>query len=130
MFLDLTFHLDTATTLAYPGAVPLRNSDIFSCDRFKMDQVFRNLVSNAIKFSPEGGTIVIRAFFQKEDLEQSNPSRDQSCEHSRHRTPLIPLFLHGSTTTHAVNDLVNVVPGDNHTTPASLRGIRGGQLPL
>ncbi len=30
------------------------------CDSFRLQQVFRNLVSNAIRYSPEGGTVTVR----------------------------------------------------------------------
>ncbi len=44
--LDLFLTVDDATLAAYPGAVPLLYSDLFSCDRFKLEQVMRSLMSN------------------------------------------------------------------------------------
>ena len=61
--LDLVPTIDEFTLKKFPRARPLRDNDEFSCDRFKMDQVLRNLVSNAIKFSPEGGKVTLRVFF-------------------------------------------------------------------
>ena len=63
VMLDLLSTIDEGTMKKYPKARFLRENDEFSCDRFKMDQVLRNLVSNAIKFSPEGGTVTLRVFF-------------------------------------------------------------------
>ena len=37
--------------------------DSIYCDKFKMDQVVRNIVSNALKFTPRGGSVQIRAMF-------------------------------------------------------------------
>lgn len=39
---------------------PLRPSPELALDRSKIFQVFNNLISNAIKFSPVGGTIILR----------------------------------------------------------------------
>ena len=63
VILDLVSTIDENTLRKYPRARLLRENDEFSCDRFKMDQVLRNLVSNAIKFSPEGGKVTLRMFF-------------------------------------------------------------------
>ena len=38
-------------------------SDKISIDKFKISQVLRNLMSNALKFTPDGGTITVRACF-------------------------------------------------------------------
>ena len=61
--LDLVSTIDEGTLKKFPCARLLRENDEFNCDRFKMDQVLRNLVSNAIKFSPEGGKVTLRVFF-------------------------------------------------------------------
>ena len=61
--LDILFQVDATVLARYPSAVPLRSYDCLSCDRSKMDQVLQKLVNNAIKFSEDGGTITIRAFF-------------------------------------------------------------------
>jgi two-component system, sensor histidine kinase len=37
--------------------------DAIYADKFKMDQVIRNLVSNALKFTPRGGNVTIKASF-------------------------------------------------------------------
>ena len=37
--------------------------DSIYCDKFKMDQVVRNIVSNALKFTPRGGSVSINDVF-------------------------------------------------------------------
>jgi signal transduction histidine kinase len=41
---------------------PLSEFDSVFIDKFKMDQVVRNLISNALKFTPKGGSINIKIF--------------------------------------------------------------------
>ena len=43
--------------------LPLRESDVIMLDRFKMNQVIRNLISNALKFTFRGGNIQVDAVF-------------------------------------------------------------------
>ena len=43
-------------------------SDTMFVDKFKMDQVIRNLISNSLKFTPQGGTVTVRATFQPDSL--------------------------------------------------------------
>ena len=46
----------------------LGKDDLLYVDKFKMDQVIRNLISNALKFTPRGGNVTIEGSFVLEDL--------------------------------------------------------------
>jgi signal transduction histidine kinase/CheY-like chemotaxis protein len=46
----------------------LREGDIVCMDKFKMDQVLRNLISNALKFTPRGGSVTVCASFVKGEI--------------------------------------------------------------
>ena len=43
--------------------LPLQPQDSIYADKFKMDQVIRNLISNALKFTPSGGAVTLKATF-------------------------------------------------------------------
>ena len=57
-------------------AQPLQPHDNLYADKFKMDQVIRNLISNALKFTPRGGAITIRPTF----VPDSDQFRSQSSQ--------------------------------------------------
>jgi signal transduction histidine kinase len=44
-------------------AVPLESHDTISLDKFKIAQVIRNLISNALKFTPAGGSVTVTPSF-------------------------------------------------------------------
>ena len=92
VILDLVSTIDEQTLIKYPNALSLRANDEFSCDRFKMDQVLRNLVSNAIKFSPEGGKVTLQIFFNNvPPTFENNPKKEsnkQITSHQRSSTTL------------------------------------------
>ena len=47
---------------------PLMTHDTIFIDKFKMDQVIRNLISNALKFTPRGGIVTVDASFVENNL--------------------------------------------------------------
>ncbi len=52
----------------YIDTVDVLNEDIY-CDKLRLNQVLLNLVSNAVKYTPEGGTINVRITEQPVDRE-------------------------------------------------------------
>jgi signal transduction histidine kinase len=51
------------------SARALQQHDMISIDKHKMDQVLRYLIANALKFTPQGGSVTVRASFV-EDVQQ------------------------------------------------------------
>jgi two-component system, sensor histidine kinase len=54
------------------------STDSIFADKFKMDQVIRNLMSNALKFTPRGGHVTVKAFFQESAIESAMYQRNLS----------------------------------------------------
>ena len=63
---------------------PLTDDDVLLVDKSKMEQVLRNLVSNALKFSSHGSNVYVTAYFQV-----CIPSLP-SLQHVYLRSPYIP----------------------------------------
>ena len=59
---DITIKLELCD-LSVDASLSVNKTDSISLDKFKISQVLRNFMSNAMKFTPYGGTITVRACF-------------------------------------------------------------------
>ena len=81
---DITIKMELSDeTVASSEGV--NKSDLLSIDKFKMSQVLRNFMSNALKFTPEGGTITVRACFVPVETIETNVISMKSEKNERKR---------------------------------------------
>lgn len=77
----------------------LDDSDVIKIDRFKMDQVIRNLISNALKFTPRDGLITIKIGFaiDRYDSSSSAPTNSLRIQSSDDGSQTRSLFSHANS---------------------------------
>jgi signal transduction histidine kinase len=77
------------------------DSDVIKIDRFKMDQVIRNLISNALKFTPRNGLITVKIGFAIDrydpDSSSSAPTNSLRIQSSDDGSQTRSLFSHANS---------------------------------
>ena len=97
-------------------SLSLHTDDSIFVDKFKMDQVIRNLISNALKFTPRGGTMTVTAAFVprrncEDNLTLRYPSKARNFLYSHSSSPKIHSGL--DTISQLINGHLIVVVTDS-----------------
>ena len=104
-----------------PKMQTIRPSDVVKIDKFKMDQVVRNLISNALKFTPRGSNVIVKAGFV--EIEDQPFSERLAVSQSRLMLPAgVKRWLsrHGGDGDRG--DASNKVEGENPESSNIIRG--------
>ena len=112
-------------------SLPLQDSEFALIDKFKIDQVVRNLLSNALKFTASGGEIAVKTYFMPcphgkcESKKKPHPKVVKalySAERSRSWMSRIPSF--GPSHTSACGDIESLGEAQ-YVEQATLRAVEG-----
>ena len=80
---------DPSSTISPSSAAPPSPSLVLFMDKFRVEQIIRNLMTNAVKFSPEGGNVTIRFRINSSD------DQHQDQHQQRHMGDLSPETVAG-----------------------------------
>jgi signal transduction histidine kinase len=105
----------------YFRSVPLQSHDVIFADKFKMDQVIRNLMSNALKSTPRGGHVTIKASFVHDNRPDQNTVslRDRFGLGTRKGSRTSNLRSHRNPGAVYTDDTLSATPA---LTPGPIRG--------
>ena len=67
--IDLTLEMSNPDV---PGSVAVTPSDVVDIDRFKAAQALRNILSNALQYTPEGRSVAVKVCFIPDDADDED----------------------------------------------------------